>query len=836
MSGALPPTKQFLGLTLPQLPDYEIREHVASGHNGHLFRAVNETTKKVLAFKVVPVRSRGGTGSETYLREATTPNVLQTPYVLKCLHVAPYRQPGTDADFRIFVSEFVDGPDLRRYVQEHKKGISIPFVEECIRTLLRVLYELREKDLNHGDLHDRNILVSTPRYDPYQQITFLVTDFGVRDVSEATGHTNDYLALAIVLKKLLQEVDYNTCSSRDRFVFNVLNNDFLGRHLIDQDTSLDPLVGNPGRLLEKLDSMDDMFSQARGGTQPRLRSPFEYPNCEQIGQSATLLGSLYSDRMLGLDEIERRANLVVTGPRGCGKTTVFRALSLEHRIAMKAAMPGAVDYIGIYYRCDDLYFVFPQYRHPDRADAADLPVHFLAAELMASAMEQVRVWAAEHFPREFRGQQSRVIGELLDLLGWSDAGDPSVHTWGGMVARFRNTERKRAARIHRELKYGSKRLDGVFGPRTLIDFCRVLCTRLAFLRDRPFYFFVDDYSHPKVTTALQENLNRMLMHRSASVFFKISTESPISFSARDVDGKEYVESREYDEVNLGLRYLATDSDKIQAFLEDLFGRRFRQAREFPVKSLRELLGSRARNENAVALSFRTKQKDEYAGIEAVTAMCTGDIHYIIGLVARMVEDQGGVQSLRENKGTPRIADHQQNASIRRASSDFLDSFRTLPKWGHRLSEVVAAIGTVAHSFLRHRNSGNETGSPPHQASRLEPYGALRLSSEANRVLEALLRYSILIEDPRGKSMRGHPVRRFYLRRYLIPRFLLTFSLRDSLRLENEDIELLLRFPRRFEEVKTLKSADEAVRVDGRKVPARHLFSSNGDPDHDASST
>ena len=75
------------------------------------------------------------------------------------------------------------------------------------------------------------------------------------------------------------------------------------------------------------------------------------------------------------------------------------------------------------------------------------------------------------------------------------------------------------------------------------------------------------------------------MQRSSCCFFKLSTESPVSFSARDVDEKEYVESREYDLLNLGLVYLGDESDRKLRFIEDVFRRRFEAAASFQIKDL-----------------------------------------------------------------------------------------------------------------------------------------------------------------------------------------------------------------------------------------------------------
>lgn len=177
----------------------------------------------------------------------------------------------------------------------------------------------------------------------------------------------------------------------------------------------------------------------------------------------------------------------------------------------------------------------------------------------------------------------------------------------------------------------------------------------------------------------------------------------------------------------------------------------------------------------------------------------------------MVEDYGGAEKLGASQTNPRIPPALQNRSVRAAAGEFMESIRTLPGRGAELADVVSAFGNVVRSYLLYETSGNGLGQPPRQASRIEPYEALRLTDGARVVLNELLRYSVLIEDPRGKSRRGQVVPRFYLRRYLIPHFGLTFSRRDSLQLENQELETFLCAPQAFEREMRLKSEEDAAR-------------------------
>jgi hypothetical protein len=707
-------------------------------------------------------------------------------------------------------------------MKEHRGDINLSFIESFLRTMLELLYELQRRGEQHGDLHAGNVLVAQSAFDPYNRIHFRVTDFGVGKLTGSAAHASDYLYIADTLKQLLQCIETRDCEGRDKYVYDILRHDFLERHLIEIDTIADPLACNPRELLDKLNSLDDAYrAAAKGQTVAKLVTPFDYPNCEQMGKSHLLLKSLYSDRVLGLSEIQERANLVLTGPRGCGKTTVFRALSLEYLLSTGDDQPHSIDYIGIYYRCDDLYFSFPRYKNPSRPEALDVPMHFLIVTLLATTLEQIGEWAKRHFADEFKKKEESLVTGLWALLEWRAPDSPSANHLVTLINKL-TKERKRAANKQRFAHVPNEPIEDYFGPEVMLQACQALRQHLSFLGNRCIYYFIDDYSHPKITMDLQANLNRLLMCRSADVFFKLSTESPVSFARYDVDDKQFTETREYNLLNLSLRYLTDGSKQALAFLEDLFNRRFREVEGYPVHTLKELLGSKRRNENATARAFRVfqqhkSQEPNYAGCETVAAMCSGDIHYMIRLVSRMVEDYGGRDRLAASDATPRIPWKQQHESIRAAAGAFMESVRTLPRCGPQLAEVIAAFGAVAHSYLMYETSKNQSGSPPHQASRIEPYDALRLSDEAQKVLHELLRYSVLIEDPRGKSRRGNIVPRYYLRRYLIPHFRLTFSRRDSLELENHEIETLLCQPQRFENAMRLKSEEDAAHRRGRDL-------------------
>jgi energy-coupling factor transporter ATP-binding protein EcfA2 len=804
----LPDSDLFLRKTVPSRPDVEIMELVDSGNDGHLFRGHSSTLRRDVACKIIPRSNliHGPNGEETWRAEVHKADALRNPMVVKFEHICEWQDSASGIDCVVFVSEFVDGKCLRKFIATNPDEMTVAFIVSCLESMLNLLFEMQQRGIRHGDLHSGNILVEDrSSYDlAGPQFVFRVTDFGVADASSEQRFKDDFHQLADVLAQLLRTLDYARCSLKDKFIFNVLRNDFLGRHLVESDVTRDPFARRPRELFERLRGLGSEFEQTATSEPTNLLTPFDFLSCEQIGEASALLHALYSDRFLGLTEIESKNNVVVTGPRGCGKTTVFRSLSLEQRLRVEEASPRETHYLGVYFRCDDLHFTFPRYVLPKRNEGLDVPIHFATATLLSKLLDSLEGWAKRHFADQFAAAESSGARNLWDILGITPPSVPGADTIRAVVTRL-NKERARAAEWQRWVNDAKRPIGPCFGPEVLLRACDVLAKAFLFVRERPVYFFIDDYSSPKVSKDLQASLNRMFFQRTSTSFFKLSTESPVSFVKSDIDGKSYVENREFILHNLGLVYLHADVQAKLTFIEDVFRRRLAKTPSFPAQELAHLVGTNVLNNNELALGIRRGEKPQLWGREALCHLCSGDIHYVISLVGDMVRLSGGAEGLAKTGESYKIIPATQNSAIRAAAGSFLKNLRGIPKSGDQLVDIVEAFGNVANSHLRCADSKNNDRNPPKQATRIEPYEPPRLSEDAQQLYDELLRYSVFIEDYRGKSRRGHVVPRLFLRRFLIPHFNLTFSTRDSIELESSDFEKFLLKPREFEKSHRLEA-------------------------------
>ena len=807
----------FIGQGIPEHGDYRITRKLAEGRNGCVFVAHSDQLGRDVACKVIPEPNLIGVQHDppSWTAEITNANQVPSLRVVKIFAVGSWKMPEGKCIY--LLSDLVPGKSLRDFLRD-KKAADFVFGVTLLEELLDFLRELRELGLQHGDLHSGNVLVE----DRSAALTgppfgIRITDFGVAPATTGAQLLDDFEQVASLLRETLALVDYQKLLAPDRLLFEFIRDDMLSKKLLEHDVSFDSCARDPRALFSALSEARKRSTRAAGSARKTLTTPFDYLSCEQIGEAHALLKELYSDKMLGLQEIEDLNNLVLTGPRGCGKTTVFRCLSIKHRVSTNDDALESVRYIALYYRCDDLYFSFPRYRLPSNVRGYDVPMHFLTVTLLRELLESLLLWLPRQASASWARSESAAAEAMWELLGLSKPTHPSAHTFRALIDALEK-ERARAAYKQRFVNDSKHSFGVYFGPELLLRACTSLANYFVELAQRPIFFLIDDYSTPKISADLQRNLNRLLMQRSANGFFKLATESPASFVSSDIDDKSYVEGREFRLVNIGMDFInAAAEDKLR-FVDDVFNKRFSYAEKFPLQTLRAFVGDNpARDYNEHARQLRAGKYPLIWGRHALGELCSGDVHFLIDLAGKMVTAAGGADALIVKPDAPAIPSEVQHKAIRTEGGNFLKHLRALPK-GPALVEIVESFGKVAASYVKHRYSKNEGSAPPHQASRIEPYEDPNLAGEAKEIYEDLLRYSVFLEDVRGKSRRGLVVPRLYLRRFLIPFFNLTFSKRDSMELDVVELNLLLLQPREFESRKRLRSPDgDSSAMDGGQL-------------------
>jgi serine/threonine protein kinase len=559
-----------------EIGKYEIDRYVAHGTMGVLFHAVRKDIGDEAACKIIP-QNRLRTGWETELVKLV--KLTDVPQVVQ------YKAHGAELVENVpqacILYQFVHGVNLREYEKDCPQLITLEFVEMLLKELLQVLQALKVTGVAHGDLHEGNIMVANPdnRFIT-QKPRIKVTDFGIGTSNLNKTPRDDYLDIAMICSNLLKKyVDPAKLEGEDRHFRSILLNDFLEKQMIETDVTVGNYVREPAKLMEDLNGIRGEYKKVEvTGIHSKLERPFDYLSCEHFGDSFELLQKLYSKNFPGYQELNRKINTILTGPRGCGKTTIFKNLSLKTQLFGKETkVTHPESFVGIYYHCSDLSFAFP-YTIEKLGDSEQRTItHYFNLAILYEILDTLVV-TDEH--------DLKVPHEALDRLqgflqGWiTSYRNPPVGT--SILRHLLSLIASSKEEFRDDIdKYGmatekwpaGKCSTSLLPQDFIMRLCRLLRDCIPWLKEVPFYFFLDDYSLPKVSNEVQSTIHNFILNRYSELFFKISTESVISFVPQDARGKLFEEGREYEVIDLGDYFLHASSEIKQGFLREVVNNR-----------------------------------------------------------------------------------------------------------------------------------------------------------------------------------------------------------------------------------------------------------------------
>ena len=257
-------------------------------------------------------------------------------------------------------SEFINGPNLREYAQNYTGNITLPFIECLIEDILNAFIAMEAEKIAHGDLHEGNILIAYDARlpDPDRPVV-KIGDFGIGGSHNFLKPKDDYVQLSLISHNLLEKyIDPSKLSGIDRYVYDNLTEEFLPKKILESNKTIGDFVREPRKLKGCLKDIGEKYKSesVRLPVTLPLKNPFDYLSCEEMGDSFEVLQTLYSRNFPGYDDLLQRTNTILTGPRGCGKTTIFRNLSLKTQLlgGKKRIIEDLDDYIGIYYHSSAL--------------------------------------------------------------------------------------------------------------------------------------------------------------------------------------------------------------------------------------------------------------------------------------------------------------------------------------------------------------------------------------------------------------------------------------------------------------------------------------------------
>ncbi len=574
---------------------------IGNGKIGVVFKSNRSLTPKSsvdVAIKVIPKEK---------LRNNWEDEIVKLSKLNATVKVPHYINHGTfhfeNEIFAYIVYDYIPSTNLKDWLSENR--VTISFVEGLISEILEVFHAIDMVDIQHNDLHSGNILVTHDDQNIESELDhFFVTDFGIGGSVNDLPPKNDYFGLAEIINQALEKVDFSELSQRDKEKYELIKS-------FRKDVSeLNPTVAStPKELIKALKSLLNRAENRITLNDSKLSDPFEYLSCEQIGNSFTLLTKLYSRDFLGRNDLLERNNTIFTGPRGCGKTTVFRNLSAE--VSLMTDSDQTNDFIGIYYQCMDLFFAFPSLYL--KGDLNEKGLRTTAGYFnLALLSEILKYLSVLRYTKNNFFSVDELNGALADLKDIMSASTiPPVFqsepldmwlTWIEMQKRF--IRKKRLFSEDEEEQESYEELDFIK------NVCLILQKRIKHFSQKPFFFFIDDYSTPKISANLQKSLHRIIFQRNAECFFKVSTESITSIASEDATGKMLELSREYDVIDLGSHFLNSEPAIRMKFIREIVNNRLNLCDAIFYKDINQVLGSNPIPNTELAREIRKSKSNE----------------------------------------------------------------------------------------------------------------------------------------------------------------------------------------------------------------------------------
>ena len=706
-----------------------------------------------------------------------------------------------------FIEEWVNGQTLENYIQ--KREISPSFIVNYVKEMCEALNILKELNFRHDDLHLGNVMIADPKKGTLsKEFTVKIIDMGSLKPYEAplTKDRDDHGWFCEHLIGLYNSMLFD--SSVRRKTLSLTERRFRSeiRPLINSMLEEDRQVAlfEPSKIRAQFEHAYTRALHPYKDVELKLEDPFDYISAEHIS-SDRLLVSLFAESCPWVKEVTSPNPVLLTGPRGCGKSMLFRRLSL------KALLFKSPDHIrnsqiaGFYISCSaDFKNRFGWITSETLSKRFQKEIIHYFNLLLSHEVIQTLLLISQREDRETLFGLGEVQGRevytfLVDKLNIKEERRLRLQGVSPLEHLLEIIEFESNSCYEQFLK-GFNLLTTPTSISFLSDLTKFLKSKVGYFKDRTITFLLDDFSIHRISELVQLVLNPIIWERQSNHIFKLSAEK---YGAERILESQIETSptaditREFREVDCGQFYIDL-SDKnrrgdLMNFAKELLEHRLTLAKYSGTPET--VIGNSSYEEGTLgkSLRHRKKQYDQYHGLETIAEICSGDISALLEIYRRIFSD-GRITG--ETKSV--VPKHIQHDAIQSVSRNFFELIKSYHPFGEEMYKIVLNFGTLCRKILVDgyiMRDGRLCETTRIEVDQIPESTEEDWAPEQQKLMKELVRRAVFIEmEPgRGRMTLG-PTWRWQLRRIYCPAFRAGLRKSTAIKWSSSDLKYFLTNP------------------------------------------